>query len=398
MKTNNNNFYAHVAHTSGFPLGLEVEKAEGIYLYAPSGKQYIDLASGVSVANIGHGNPDVINAVKKQAEKYMHVMVYGEFIQIPQTKLAGLLTSHLPPELDNVYFVNSGSEAIEGAMKLAKRCTGRNEVIAFNRAYHGGTHGALSILGDESFKRAFRPLLPGIRLLDYNAAEQLEAITTKTACVVVEPVQAEAGIIFPKNNFLQKLRERCSRTGTMLIFDEVQTAMGRIGKLFGFQRFNVVPDILVMAKALGGGMPLGAFISSKNNMKNLQDNPVLGHITTFGGHPVSCAASFAAIHVLLNSNIMEESKEKGNLFKQLLKHPKINTIRGDGLFMAIEMKHETDIQQLMVHALDKGIILDGFLFDDNAFRVTPPLIINEDQIKKAAGILLNVLDEIPGKL
>ncbi len=394
MDTNTKCFNDHVAHTSGFPMGLEIEKAEGIYLYSPSGKQYLDLASGVSVANIGHGNPEVINAVKAQAEKHMHVMVYGEFIQKPQTRLAGLLTSYLPPELNNVYFVNSGSEAIEGAMKLAKKCTGRYEVIAFNKAYHGGTHGALSILGDESFKQAFRPLLPAINLIDYNDINQLEAITTKTACVIVEPVQAEAGIIFPKNNFLQKLRERCSRTGTMLIFDEVQTAMGRIGKLFGFQRFNVVPDILVLAKALGGGMPLGAFISSKENMKNLQNNPVLGHITTFGGHPVSCAASLAAINVLLNNNIMQDAQEKGKLFKQLLKHPEIKAIRGDGLFLAIVMKHKTDIQKLMMKALDKGIILDGFLFEDNAFRVTPPLIINEEQIHKSARILLDVLDEV----
>ncbi len=394
--TENKKFFSDcVAHTSAFPMGLEVEKAEGVFLYDPVGKRYFDLASGVSVANIGHGNKQVIEAVKQQAEKFMHVMVYGEFIQAPQSRLAGLLTEHLPPSLNNVYFVNSGSEAIEGAMKLAKRCTGRHEVIAFKNAYHGGTHGALSIMGGESFKQAFRPLLPSVRLLDYNVAGQLEAITTKTACVFVEPVQAEAGIIFPENDFLIKLRQRCSETGTMLVFDEVQTAMGRIGELFGFHRFDVVPDILVLAKALGGGMPLGAFVSSKDKMKKLQNDPILGHITTFGGHPVSCAAAYAALKMLVESDLMERSEEKGKLFKKLLKHQKIKNIRGEKLYMAIEMKNKTDIQDLMMRAMEKGVILDGFLFDDNAFRVTPPLIINEEQIQEASALLLEVIDKTP---
>ncbi len=386
-------FLQHVAQPSSAPLLLEIERAEGIYLYAKGGKRYIDLVSGVSVSNVGHCHPKVVKAVKEQAEKYMHLMVYGEYVQTPQVQYAKLLTENLPKKLDSVYFVNSGSEAIEGSLKLAKRYTHRSEIIAFKKAYHGSTHGALSILGDESLKRSYRPLLPDIKFLEFNNANQLKNITNKTACVVVEPIQAEAGIIVPKDDFLLKLRNRCNETGTLLIFDEVQTGFGRTGTLFAFEQFNIIPDIMAIAKAMGGGMPIGAFVSSKKIMDTLKFNPALGHITTFGGHPVSSAAALASLNIILEENFASEANRKGELFKKYLKHTAIKTIRGKGLFLSVELENAEQVAKLHEICIQKGIIFDMFLFCDNAFRIAPPLIITDEEIENISNLLLQAIDE-----
>lgn len=386
-------FLQHVAQPSSTPLLLEIEKAEGIYLYAKDGKRYIDLVSGVSVSNVGHCHPKVVKAVKEQAEKYMHLMVYGEYVQAPQVQYAKLLTDNLPAKLNCVYFVNSGSEAIEGALKLAKRYTHRSGIIAFKKAYHGSTHGALSILGDETLKSSYRPLLPDIKFLEYNNTIQLENITNKTACVVVEPIQAEAGIIVPKDDFLLKLRNRCNETGTLLIFDEVQTGFGRTGTLFAFEQFNIIPDIMAIAKAMGGGMPIGAFVSSKRIMDTLKTNPALGHITTFGGHPVSSAAALASLKIIIDENLAKEANRKGDLFKKYLKHPAIKTIRGKGLFLAVELENAKQVASLHQICIKKGIIFDMFLFCDTAFRIAPPLIITDEEIVTISNLLLQAIDE-----
>ncbi|MCK4698835.1 MAG: aspartate aminotransferase family protein, partial [Bacteroidales bacterium] len=343
-------FLRHFGQTSVNPLAFEIEKARGIYLFTPSGEKYIDLISGVCVSNLGHNHPKVIKAIKDQVDKHLHLMVYGELVQKPQIELVKLLTDNLPETLNSVYLVNSGSEAVEGAMKLAKRITGRHEIVAFGKSYHGGTHGALSILGDESYKDAFRPLVPSIRFLDFNRKDQLDQISSETACVVVEPVQAEAGVIVPVNDFLSELKKRCLITGTLLIFDEVQTGFGRTGSLFAFEQFKVLPDILVLAKALGGGMPLGAFISSSENMSQLKTNPSLGHITTFGGHPVSCVAAHAALQVLQEEEIIGDVNRKGNLFKKLIRHEAIREFRGMGLFFAVELKYPEHAKRLIEQA------------------------------------------------
>ena len=299
MQSQRSLFLEHVAQTSDFPLCLEIEKAEGMYMYDVDGKKYMDLISGISVSNLGHCHSNVINAVKEQLEKYTYLMVYGEFVQSPQVKLAQLLTQQLPSSLSSCYFVNSGSEANEGAMKLAKRYTGRKEIISFKNAYHGSTQGCLSIIGNDEFKKPFEPLLPNITQLEFNNENDLAAITTKTACVIVEPIMGEAGVVAPKNDFLLKLRKKCTETGALLIFDEIQTGFGRTGKLFAFEHFNLIPDIITLAKAMGGGFPIGAFISSKEIMSSLKTNPILGHITTFGGHPISCAAAYFNFQTLL---------------------------------------------------------------------------------------------------
>jgi acetylornithine/succinyldiaminopimelate/putrescine aminotransferase len=313
-------FIKHVAQTSPFPLALEIEKAEGCYLYDTSGKQYLDLISGISVCNLGHRHANVVKAVKEQADKYMHVMVYGEYIQSPQVQLAALFSSVLPPVLQSVYFVNSGAEAIEGAIKLAKRSTGRTGLISFKNSYHGCTHGALSLMGDERLKQPFRPLLPDVQHLEFNNKTDLDRITKHTAAVIIEPIQAEAGVVLPNKNFLNELRERCTKTGALLIFDEIQTGYGRTGKLFAFEHYNVVPDILCLAKGMGGGMPLGAFISSKRIMSDLSENPELGHITTFGGNPVCCAAGLATLQTILDEKLINEVEMKAQLFSDHLKH------------------------------------------------------------------------------
>ena len=387
-------FLQHVAQTSESPVGIEVERAEGVFIYDYSGKAYLDLISGVSVSSIGHCHPKVVDAVKVQAEKYMHLMVYGEYIQTPQVEYAQLLAKQLPETLSQVYFVNSGSEANEGALKLAKRYTGRTELVGFVNAYHGSTHGALSMMGDELFKNAFRPLLPDTRHLPFNNIESLDQITSRTAAVLVEPQQGEAGAIDPNHDFLVALRKKCNETGALLIFDEVQTGFGRSGSLFAFQRFGVTPDIFTIAKGMGGGMPIGAFVSSKEIMQCLKTNPVLGHITTFGGHPVSCAAALATLNVLLESNYIEEVASKEELFRKRLVHPKIQEIRGVGLLLAVELGSASMVQKVIKGALNRGILLDWFLFCDTAFRIAPPLIITSDQIEMACKALLEAIDEV----
>ncbi len=388
-------------HNLGLPSidsnAPEIRKAEGIYLYDVAGKRYTDLVSGVSVSNLGHGNENVKTAIIKQLDAYMHLMVYGKFIQDPQTRLASALAEMLPPSLDCTFFVNSGSETIEGALKLAKRYTGRTEIVSFKNAYHGGTQGALSVLGNEEMKYAFRPLLPDIRQLPFKDMEAIEQISERTACVLVEPIQAEAGIILPGEDYLKALQKKCSETGALLIFDEIQMGMGRTGKMFCFEHYNVIPDILCLAKAFGGGMPLGAFIASKEIMNSLTNNPELGHITTFGGHPVCCAASLAAISEMQNKDMLGECEEKGRLFHTLLhKHAEIKEIRYKGLMMGIDLHSEEKTTRLVSRFLEKGLIVDRFLFKADAFRIAPPLIINKEEIEETCQLILEALDQIAG--
>ena len=388
-------FLKHVGQTSKEPMSLEIEKAEGIYLFDVNGKKYYDMVSGVSVSNIGHRNPEVIKAIKDQLDKYMHLMVYGEYIQSPQVKLAKLLSDNLPKSLDTVFFVNSGSEAVEGALKLAKRYTNRAEIISFKKGYHGSTQGALSVLGSETLKNSYRPLLPGIKLLEYNNIENLKEITERTACVITETIQSEAGIILPENDFLKKLRERCHETGTLLIFDEVQMGFGRTGKLFSFENFDVIPDIFTIAKAMGGGMPIGAFVSSNEIMSTLTFKPALGHITTFGGHPVCCAAALANLNFILKNNIIDDVNDKGKLFVKLLSnHPKVKGIRRKGLMLAIKLENHYLLEKYINISLDNGLIHDMFLFNDDSFRIAPPLTITFDEIKEVSKIIISCLDKI----
>ncbi len=385
-------FLQHVGQTSGSPLQLEIERAEGIYFYTPKGKRYTDLVSGVSVSALGHGHPAVVEAVKKQAEQHMHLMVYGEFVQSPQTKYANWIVNHLPDSLDVVYYVNSGSEAIEGAMKLAKRVTGRPGIVAFNKAYHGSTHGAMSIIGNPAFQMGYLPMLPGIIHLDFNDAAGLEQITEETAGVVIEPIQAEAGIIEPEQGFLEKVRERCNATGALMILDEIQTGFGRTGKLFAFEHYAVQPDIICFAKSFGGGMPLGAFISSHEKMETLTHHPALGHITTFGGHPVSCAAGLAAQEYIAQHGLIDHANAMGALYRELMVHEGIDHVRGKGLFLAVQFNEKIDRVKLMQHIFENGIVLDQFLFCNNAFRIAPPLIISEEEVRASADVLLDALD------
>lgn len=386
-------FLKHFGQTSVNPIAIEIEKARGIYLFTPSGEKYIDLISGVCVSNLGHNHPKVIKAVKDQVDKHLHLMVYGELVQKSQIDLVKLLNDNLPSTLNSIYLVNSGSEAVEGAMKLAKRVTGRYEIVAFKKSYHGSTHGALSILGDESYKDAFRPLIPSIRFLEFNRNDQLDQIGSETACVIVEPVQAEAGVIMPVDGFLSELRKRCLQTGTLLIFDEVQTGLGRTGTLFAFEQFKVLPDILVLAKALGGGMPLGAFISSSENMSQLKSNPPLGHITTFGGHPVSCASAYAALKVLIEEKIITDVVRKGKLFKKLMHHQAIRELRGLGLFLAVELKDPDHAERLIKNSPRRGFLIDSFLFRSDSFRIAPPLNISDEEIGMVSKRLLKLIEE-----
>lgn len=380
-------FLQHLAQTSPVPLQLEIEKAEGLYLYAADGKRYLDLISGIAVSYLGHAHPAVVEAVKAQAEKYMHLMVYGEYVQSPQVQYAALLTQHLPEKLNSVYFVNSGAEATEGAMKLAKRFTGRAEIVCFDKAYHGSTQGALSLIGSDAMRLPFQPLLPGISRLSFNSIEELALITEKTACVIIEPIQGEAGVRPAEKKFLKQLRKRCDETGALLVFDEAQTAFGRTGKLFAFEQYDVVPDVLLLAKGVGGGMPLGAFIASKEIMATLSANPALGHITTFGGHPVCCAAGYAAMRFLLQSNLMQQVQAKEALFKKLLVHPSIKAIRSCGLLLALEFDSFTTCKKIIDACISKGVITDWFLFADNCLRIAPPLTITEKEITEACGVI-----------
>ena len=395
MLTQRQLFFEYLALPSSKPLALEIINAEGIYLFDKDGKKYFDLVSGVSVSNIGHRHPKVIQAIHNQLDKYMHLMVYGKYIQTPQVRLAKVLSDNLPEKLNSTYFVNSGSEAVEGALKLAKRFTGRSEIVAFKNAYHGGTHGALSVMGHEDLKNAFRPLLPDIRFLEFNNFQDIDKISEKTACVIIEPIQAEAGVILPEKDFLKNIRNKCDKTGVLLIFDEIQMAFGRTGKLFCFENYNVVPDILCLAKSMGGGMPIGAFISSKEIMNSLTFNPELGHITTFGGHPVCCAAALANLEVLKKGDIIKQATEKGDLFKEILhKHPLIKEIRKKGLMLSIELENSEQTDKVVKLFIKNGIVVDRFLFRNNAFRIAPPLIIKNKEIVEVSNIILSCLNKL----
>ena len=385
-------FLSHLAQTTDFPLLIEIEKAEGIYMYGPEGRKYMDLISGIGVSNVGHRHPKVIAAIQEQLNKYMHLMVYGEYVQSPQVLLAKALCDTLPSHLDNVYLVNSGSEAVEGALKLAKRFTNRREIISCVNAYHGSSHGSLSVGGNEIFKRAYRPLLPGIKNVIYGSYHQLGEITENTAAVIIETIQGEAGIRVACKEYFKALRKRCDETGTLLILDEIQAGFGRTGKFWAFEHFDIIPDILVCAKGMGGGMPIGAFIANKEVMGAFKNNPLLGHITTFGGHPVSAAASLATIKIIQDENLLASVEDKANLFKKLLVHPKIKTIRNKGLMMAVEFESFEVLKPIIDRAIEKGVVTDWFLFCDDSMRIAPPLIITEEQIQEACKIILEAIE------
>ena len=386
-------FLQHQAQTSDFPLLLEIEKAEGVYLYDVTGKRYLDLISGIGVSNIGHRHPQVIAAIQAQLDKYLHLMVYGEFVQAPQVLLAHALQKTLPPALNNTYLVNSGAEAVEGALKLAKRFTGRTDLISCYNSYHGATHGALSVTGSENFKQAFRPLLPGITHIHFNNADDLAKITTRTAGVIIEAVQGEAGVRLPDIAYMQALRDRCTQTGTLLILDEIQTGFGRTGSFWGFEKYNIIPDIVLCAKGMGGGMPIGAFISSAEIMSVLKNDPILGHITTFGGHPVSCAAALATLQVIQSENLLADVPAKAALIRQLLVHPKIKEIRNQGLLMAAEFESFAVVKPIIDRAITKGVITDWFLFCDNSMRIAPPLTITTQELEEACYLILAAIEE-----
>ncbi len=385
-------FFNHIGQTSPSPLALEIVKAKGNYLIDAEGNKYLDLIGGISVANIGHGNKKVVKAIKKQVKKYLHVMVNGELVLSPQTRYAKLLTDHLPSSLNSVFFTASGTEATEGAMKLAKRFTGRSQICAFKNSYHGSTQGSLSILGDEKWRNAFRPLLPDVLHLDYNSCESLDAITEETACVIAESIQAEAGVIAPDIKWMLALRKKCTETGALLVLDEIQCGFGRNGTLWAFTQFDIVPDVLLLGKALGGGMPLGCFISDKKIMDSFTHNPVLGHINTFGGHPVCCAAGAASMKYLLKKNLVEKVFEKEEMFRSLLKNLGV-PIRSRGLMLAICFNSFEQNKKMIDALLAEGIFTDWFLFADNCLRLVPPLTISKKQIRKACSIIIGVVEK-----
>ena len=381
-------FLKHQAQTSDFPMGLEIEKAEGIYQYDKDGNKIIDIISGIGVSNVGHRHPKVVEAIKNQVDNYMHIMVYGEFVQSPQVKLAKALSDTLPDKLNSTYFLNSGSEAVEGALKLAKRYTGRSEIISCIDAYHGSSHGALSVGGNESLKSNFRPLLPDVKHFRFGLTEDLELISEKTACVIIETVQGEAGVRTATKKYFEALRKKCNQTGTLLIFDEIQCGFGRTGMFWAFEHYGVTPDILCCAKGMGGGMPIGAFISSQEIMSVFKNNPILGHISTFGGHPVSCAASLATLEIILEENLLDKVEEKANLFKEILVHPQIKEIRNKGLMMAVEFESFEVVKPIIDKCVENGVLTDWFLFCDNSMRIAPPLTISEDEIREACRIII----------
>ncbi len=394
-------FFDHLAQTSDFPLALEIEKAEGVYMFGPGGKPYMDLISGIGVSNVGHRHPQVLAAIHTQLDKHMHLLVYGEYVQSAQVQLAKALADTLRLDvpypspfglIDNIYFTNSGTEAVEGAMKLAKRFTKRREFISCYNAYHGATQGALSLAGAEFFKRNFRPLLPGVKHIRHGHLPDLEEITDKTAAVIIEVIGGESGVRVPEADYLIALRRKCTETGTLLILDEIQTGFGRTGSFWAFEQYGIYPDILLSAKGMGGGMPIGAFMASQQIMKVLKTNPILGHITTFGGHPVSCAASLAALQVTINERLSEAALAKGGLFKSLLIHPKIKEIRGKGLMLAAEMESFDKLKATIDRCIELGVVTDWFLFCDNSMRIAPPLTITEHQIREACAIILDVLN------
>jgi acetylornithine/N-succinyldiaminopimelate aminotransferase len=389
--TNRDIFLNHIGQTSASPLALEIVRAEGCKLYDVNNKEYIDLIGGISVCNIGHRHPTVTGAITRQLDHYLHVMVNGELVLTPQTAYAKLLTDNLPPSLNSVFFTASGTEATEGAMKLAKRFTGRVQVAAFNNSYHGSTQGSLSIIGSEYWRNAFRPLLPGILHLTFNSEESLQYITEKTACVIAEPIQAEAGVIVPSKEWLQALRKKCSDTGALLVLDEIQCAFGRNGSLWAFRQFDIVPDILLLGKALGGGMPMGAFIADKKIMDSLTNNPTLGHINTFGGHPVCCAAGYAAMKVLLDEGIIADVSAKEKSFIEHLAHPAIQSIRSAGLMIAVQFENFEQNKKMIDALVKNGVFADWFLFSPESLRIVPPLTISTEEILQACAII-NAID------
>lgn len=395
MKTD---FFKYQAQTTFYPLQVEISHAKGSYIYSTDGKKHLDFVAGVSACTLGHQHPRVVNAIKEQLDKYLHVMVYGEYIQKPAVDFCKLLAQHLPPTLNKTYLVNSGTEAIEGALKLAKRVTGRTQLVSCVNAYHGNTQGSMSILGNEERKRAFRPLLPNVDFITFNNQADIQRITEKTAAVVLETIQGSAGFITPENDYLLKVRKRCDEVGALLILDEIQPGFGRTGKLFGFQHYNVVPDVLVMGKGMGGGMPVGAFTANEKLMDLLAHDPKCGHITTFGGHPVIAAASLATLQELLETDLMEQTLVKEKLFRELLKHPLIEEIHGKGLMLAPMTPSEEITNQVILKCKEKGLVLFWLMFEGKAIRITPPLTISEDEIKEGCAILIEALNEVQAEI
>lgn len=395
MKTD---FFKYQAQTTFYPLEVEISHAKGSYIYSTDGKKHLDFVAGVSACTLGHQHPRVVNAIKEQLDKYLHVMVYGEYIQKPAVDFCKLLAQHLPPTLNKTYLVNSGTEAIEGALKLAKRVTGRTQLVSCVNAYHGNTQGSMSILGNEERKRAFRPLLPDVDFITFNNQADIQRITKKTAVVVLETIQGSAGFITPENDYLLKVRKRCDEVGALLILDEIQPGFGRTGKLFGFQHYNVVPDVLVMGKGMGGGMPVGAFTANEKLMDLLAHDPKCGHITTFGGHPVIAAASLATLQELLETDLMEQTLVKEKLFRELLKHPLIEEIHGKGLMLAPMTPSEEITNQVILKCKEKGLVLFWLMFEGKAIRITPPLTISEDEIKEGCAILIEALNEVQAEI
>jgi acetylornithine/succinyldiaminopimelate/putrescine aminotransferase len=387
-------FLNHVAQVSPKPMDLEIVKAQGVYLYDSDDKSYLDFISGISVSNVGHCHPAVVKAIQQQAETYMHLMVYGEYVQAPQIKLAKALTDLLPENLNSVFYTNSGTEATEGALKLAKRVTGRTEIICFRDAYHGSSHGSLSVMGNEEFKQAFRPLLPDVKILEYNSLEGIKKhITNKTACVILEPVQSETGYTIATNEFLKAIREACTEHGALLILDEIQNGFGRSGTFFAFEQTGIVPDILLLAKGMGGGLPIGCFISSKEFLNEFTHSPVLGNINTFGGNAVCCAASLACLQTIQNEKLLQGIAHKSSLIRSLLVHPAIKNIKGKGLMLSLDFE-DVDLNfKIIETCVQNGLIVDWFLFNAHSMRIAPPLVITEDEIRKACEIILRSIDE-----
>lgn len=388
-------FLRHIGQTSPSPMLVEIERAEGSCFYTPEGKKYYDTISGVSVSNVGHHNPAVTEAVCRQAQQYMHVMVYGELVERPQVRYAALIADYLPDPLESVYFVNSGAEAVEGALKLAKRFTGRRRMIACRNAYHGSTHGAMSVMNSYEFSDAYGPMLPGVDWITYNNLADLDKINEETACVLIEPVQGEAGVRLPEKGYLEALRKKCDSIGTLLIFDEIQTGFGRTGEMFAMTKYGVTPDIVCLAKALGGGMPLGAFVSSRHIMECLSHDPALGHITTFGGHPVCCAAGLAAMEYITEHRLLGDVERKGAMFETILaSHSAVKEIRRSGLLMAVELGSSERLYHIMELFKERGILSDWFLFCDTAFRISPPLTMTDDEIRDVCDIIRGCLDDL----
>ena len=385
-------FFKYQAQTSPHPLTLEIESADGSYIYDINGKEYLDFVAGVSANTLGHNPKNVVQAIKQQVDKYMHVMVYGEFVQQPQVELAKFMVSKLPESLNCVYLTNSGTEATEGAIKLAKRVTGKYEIIAAKNGYHGNTQGAMSVCGKEEQNGAFRPLIPGVKFIEFNALAEIQKINSKTAAVILETIQGGAGFIEPKNDYLKKIKERCVEVGALLILDEIQTGIGRTGKFYGFENYNVVPHIFITGKGLGGGMPIGAFVSSVEHMSTLKENPKLGHITTFGGHPVIAAAALATLKELFRENLINDTLKKEQLFRNLLVHKNIKEIRGKGLMLAIILNDSALVDTIILESLKNGLILYWLLFEKKAIRISPPLTITESEIEKGCTLILKLLD------